>query len=675
MRFGIKTCMLLALAGWGAIFAASAQGQAADPYQAIIKRDFGTNAEDLAAIDKEIGETKPDQYAKIEAKLLAVLEAPDATFPAKQYVCQSLRTVGSSKCVPAVAKLLTDEKLSHVARQVFLGMNDPAVADALQKAIGQTTGNLRIGIVNTIGDRRDVQSLPALATLLAGNDEPTSRVVLNAIGKTGGAPAADLLDKTKVGDVLKDAWAHAYLKTAQSLAASDAARSAKMYQALLDGDYPMPVRAAAFPAVAQAQKEQAVPLIIKTLSSPEALLRRAAAGCVLTLPGNAATKAFVAAMGAMRPQDQVMLLGELAARGDAEGATDTVNKLVADKDPAVSLAAIKALARLGGASSVPVLSAATKEPAPVGAEATRSLVELRADGVGAALVKLSEAGEPAVREAVLGVLAQRGQTDALPSVRKSSTDSDATVRRAALKTLAALGTNEDLPKLVGMLLAAKDDADRDVLAQAISGVGARMADKTARCEPVLAAIAKADAPAQIRLLTILSTFGGDASLKAVKAALAGEADVHKTAVRALSDWPDAAPIADVLTIAREDKDKTSQILALRGYIRMVPLAGGRAEQKLASYKQALDLATRPDEKKQVLTGLAEIRTVESLKTVEPLLEDAALKREAYAAYEKIAEGLGGRNAAIAKEALTKVVEKSPDGGTRNKAKTALDKIK
>ncbi|MGA2498977.1 MAG: HEAT repeat domain-containing protein, partial [Tepidisphaeraceae bacterium] len=665
----------LALVGWGAILATSAWAQAADPYQAIVKRDFGTNAEDLAAIDKEIGETRPDQYARIEAKLLAVLEAPEATMPAKQYVCQALRVVGSPKCVPAVAKLLTDEKLSHVARQVFLGMNDPAVADALQKALGQTTGNVRIGIINTIGDRRDVQSLAALAMLLAGNDEATSRVVLNAIGKIGGAPAADLLDKTRVADPLKDAWAHAYLKTAQSLAAADAARSAKMYQALLDGDYPMPVRAAAFSAVAQAQKDQAVPLVIKTLSSPEALMRRAAAGCILTIPGNAATKAFVAALADLSPEGKAMLLGELSARGDAEGTTDTVNKLVADKDPAVSLAAIKALARLGSATSVPVLSAVIKEPAPIGSEATRTLVELRADGVGAALVKLSETGEPTVREAVFGVLAQRGQADALASVRKSIADSDANVRRAALKTLAALGAAEDLPKLVNMLVAAKDDADREVLAQAISGIGGRMADKNARCEPVIAAMSKADAPAKIRLLTVLSTFGGDQSLKAVKAALAGEAEVHKTAVRALSDWPDAAPIADVLTIAKEDKDKTNQILALRGYIRMVPLAGGRPEQKLASYKQALELATRPDEKKQVLTGLAEIRTVESLKLAEPLLDDAALKREAYTAYEKIAEGLGNRNAAIAKEALTKVVEKSPDGGTRNKAKTALEKIK
>ena len=674
MRLGIKTYMLLALAGWGAILATSAQGQAADPYQAIIKRDFGTNVAELAAIDKGIGETAPAQYGKIEAKLLAVLEAPEATMPAKQYVCQSLRVVGSPKCVPAVAKLLADEKLSHVARQVFLGLNDPAVADALQKALGQTTGNLRIGIVNTIGDRRDAQSLAALATLLAGNDEATSRVVLNAIGKIGGASAADLLDKTKVADPLKDAWAHAYLKTAQSLAASDAARSAKMYQALLDGDYPMPVRAAAFPMVAQAQKDQAIPLIIKTLSSPEALLRRAAAGCILTLPGNAATKAFVAALADLPPAGKTMLLGELAARGDAEGATDTVNKLVADKDPAVSLAAIRALARLGNATSVPVLAAVVKEPAPIGSEATRTLVELRADGVGAALVKLSESGEPAVREAVLGVLAQRGQADVLPSIRKSIADSDANVRRAAVKTLAALGAAEDLPKLVEMLLAAKDDADRDVLAQAISGIGARMADKNARCEPVIAAIAKADAPAKVRLLTVLAAFGGDQSLKAVKAALAGDAEVHKAAVRGLSDWPDAAPIADLLTIAKEDKDKTNQILALRGYIRMIALTG-KPEQKLAAYKQALDLTTRPDEKKQVLTGLAEIRTVESLKLAEPLLEDAALKREAYSAYEKIAEGLGGRNAAIAKEALTKVVEKSPDGGTRNKAKDALAKIK
>ena len=87
------------------------------------------------------------------------------------------------------------------------------------------------------------------------------------------------------------------------------------------------------------------------------------------------------------------------------------------------------------------------------------------------------------------------------------------------------------------------------------------------------------------------------------------------------------------------------------------------------------MATRVDEKRLVLTGLANVANVEALRTVEPFLDDASLQREAYMAYEKIAESLAGRQPAVAKEALQRVAEKATSEGLRNKAKQALEKIK
>ena len=68
--------------------------------------------------------------------------------------------------------------------------------------------------------------------------------------------------------------------------------------------------------------------------------------------------------------------------------------------------------------------------------------------MGEALVKEAGSGDAAIREGVLNVLAQRRQVDALPVVRKAISDNDASVRRAALKALGVLGTQEDVGKLV-----------------------------------------------------------------------------------------------------------------------------------------------------------------------------------------------------------------------------------
>jgi HEAT repeat protein len=432
------------------------------------------------------------------------------------------------------------------------------------------------------------------------------------------------------------------------------------------------VRAGAFTALVQLQKERAVPLIVKTLSANEALLRRAAVAAVTTVPGNAATKAFARELAAQTPEGKVALLGALATRGDAEGLTDMVNKLAADGDPALRQAAIKALAKLGNASSIPVLVAALKDNR---ADATKSMIELKAAGVMEALIKQFDAGDATVREGVLTVLADRRQVEALPALRKAASDNDTQIRRAAYRALGNLGTAQDLAQLTELLLAKKDGGEQDAIAQAMSAIGSRLPDQATRSEPVLAAMAKADAPAKVCLLSVLGTLGGDKALQAVRGALTGAGEVRKAAVRALADWRDAAPMADLLTVAKEEQEKSVQIIALRGYVKMVGTAGGNAGQKLQSYRDAMELATRPDEKKLVLTGLAEVNHVDSLKAVEPCLDDAALQREAYSAYEKIAEALARRQPAAAKEALQRVVDKAADNGLRNKAKAALDRIR
>jgi len=688
MRMISKSCWVVALGVWGAILPTTAPAQTAetDIYQAIVKREFGTAMNELAAVEKDIANAKLDQYPEIEARLIAVLEAPEATLAGKQFACQMLRTVGSPKCIPAVSKLLTDEKLSHMARFVFLGMRAPAAAAALREALGQTQGNLRIGILNTIGDRRDRSSLKVVTAMLEGNDEATTSAALNALGKIGGPRAAAALEAAKVPESLQTAWGDAYMRCAESVATANPARAEKMYRTLFDGVYPLPVRAAAFGAMVQAQSEQAVPLIVKTLSSREAPLQTAALGAVVSVPGHAATRAFAQELGGLGPEAKVTLLRGLAARGDAEGLTERVNQFAVDANPVIRETAITALARLGDASSVPVLAAALKQP-ELAAEVRQTLLDLQGAGVVAALIQQAESGEAVVRQGMLSLLAERRQTEALPVIRKAVKDDEAGIRQAALKALAVVGTQEDLAALAELVLSKPEAAERDQVAEAMSEIGRRMPDKAASSQPVIQALSKADAPTKICLLTVLSAMGSDPALQAVRGLLAGEGELRKAAIRALVAWSSSAPMADLLRVAKEDQDKANQILALGGYLRMLgqPETGaGRrqqgqsaaaSEQRVQAYREAMALATRTEDRRLVLAGLAGVAHEEALKMVQPYLDDPALTREAFISYEKIAESLARRQPAVAKEALQRVLEKAADSGLRDQAKRALDRIR
>ena len=70
-----------------------------------------------------------------EAQLIAVLTS-DATLEKKAGACRELARVATKEAVPALAALLGDEKLSHMARYALETIRDPSVDDALRDAMG-----------------------------------------------------------------------------------------------------------------------------------------------------------------------------------------------------------------------------------------------------------------------------------------------------------------------------------------------------------------------------------------------------------------------------------------------------------------------------------------------------------------------------------------------------------
>jgi HEAT repeat protein len=679
MKFNHPTPLILALCLLLVPGQLLAQDATADPYQALVKREFGSAVNELAAIEKQVETAKPGEHAAIEARLIAVLETPGATMPGKQFACQMLRLVGSRQCVPSVAKLLTDETLSHMARITLQGINDPAADQALREALGKTQGKLRIGIINSLGDRGEIGlesgSLTALAGLLANGDGATVNAALEAIGKIGSKQAADALDAAKLPESAKATWAQAYLRCATRLTErGEAARAQKMYQTLQGANYPSPVRAGAFREIVFTQKEQAVPLIVQTLAGDDKFMRRAALAAVIEVPGKTATAAFARQLAAQTPDGKATLLAALAARGDGEGLTELVNKLAASEDATIREAAISALGRLGNASSVPVLVVALKDTAN-SASAMRSLAGVGGAGVAESLVKQVETGDAALRANLLGVLADRKQVEALPIARKLADNNDQKTRDAAIRVLSALGTQEDLQSFADAMLAQKTDGEREALGRAMKEIGSRLTDKTKRDDVVLQAFSKANAPTKTQLLPVLLAFAGDKTLQATRGALAEPGEVHKAAVRALAQWPDTTPLADLRTVAKNDADPVVRILALRGWIGMIGKSGMKTEEKVQSFREALEVSTRPEEKRQVLGEIGRVGHVDSLKLIEPHLTDDSLKREALQSYEQIAESLIDRQPAVAREALQKVLAATTDNGLREKAQAALLRIK
>lgn len=190
------------------------------------------------------------------AGLIAVLKNPKSTEFEKAKACQFLASKGGADAVPALAALLTDPKLSHYGRYGLEPNPDPSAGDALRAALPRVKGGLLVGVVNSLGARKDVKAVAPLAKLLSGADAEAARAAAWALGQISGPEAAkalqDGLARTK-GSV-QEAVADGCLRCAEGLLAQGQRdRALALYSALTGPAIPKPARLAAMHGIIAAE--------------------------------------------------------------------------------------------------------------------------------------------------------------------------------------------------------------------------------------------------------------------------------------------------------------------------------------------------------------------------------------------------------------------------------------
>lgn len=179
-----------------------------------------------------------------QTKLIGILKNPKATEFAKAKACQRLAVIGTKEAVPALAALLANPKFSHYARFGLEPIPDSSVDDALLHAMGQLNGRLQVGVINSIGHRKDPKAVEALAKLVDDSDAEVATAAAAALGRISGLEAAKELKR--VLDYTKTV-AGACLECAEGLLAQGKKEQAlALYDALLRRtDLPKAVRTAA----------------------------------------------------------------------------------------------------------------------------------------------------------------------------------------------------------------------------------------------------------------------------------------------------------------------------------------------------------------------------------------------------------------------------------------------
>ena len=221
------------------------------------------------------------------------------------------------------------------------------------------------------------------------------------------------------------------------------------------------------------------------LKSGDPATQAAAISLVRQISATEATQAATAELPNLSAAAQVQLLSALADRKDPAALPVVVTAAKA-KDEEVRIAALKALASLGYASTAILL--AQTAAVTDGAErqtARESLYSLNSPGVNEAIVELISTSDPNVKVELIRSVGERNIKGALQTVLKTANDADSNVRLESIKVLKDLAEPSLLPKLVDILINAKSDAELKEAEKTLVSMARKSASENAATAAVL----------------------------------------------------------------------------------------------------------------------------------------------------------------------------------------------
>lgn len=624
--------------------------------------------------------TQPTPLVTLSSgKLVQILQS-DASRKEKADACRELAVVGDSKAVPVLVGLLANEELSHMARYALETIPGEGVNPALRGELARLHGLQLVGVIGSLGVRKDSSAVKPLSPLLGDSDPKIAQAAALALGQIGTVEAAhaieQMLPKTATANRL--AFCDGLFRCAETLAAKGKTRNALAIYDRLRGltDAPSQVRAGALRGAIIVRGKKNLGLLKESLTTGDSVLFAAAVRASLEMPGPEVTKILADRLPQLWPENKIVVIQALGSRGDIKALPALYTQ--ANQGPkVVRMAAIHAVAAIGHSLSVKIL-------VELGQDSEREISQAAQDGLAGILgteadgATLKFLKNPVASQRLIGIdlVGRRRMLVAMPELLTAATDANASVRSSAIQRVGKLGSPAEVSSLIRILLQSTNPQELNVLTEAITSICSRAGSPSLAITQIVNALSPATPAQKGALLAVLSSIGGERPLVAVRAALTdSNQDVQAAALSSLSAWPDMAAAPDLLQIVRAKANNADRELAFRGYVRLVresELSGG---EKLKRLSEVAALADGTPEKMLVLAGFGDVISVESLQLVTPHLADPAVVEEAGAVAVKIAEKLDAKHAGEIGSALNQVLKSARSPQILDRARKRMEQLK
>lgn len=527
--------------------------------------------------------------------LLKVIQSKETSDVDRANAFEAIGDTAGAEAVAPLAGFLVDKKWSHYARFALQKMEGEIVADALISSLDTLEGDLKLGVIETIGRRRDAKAVSPLAKLLTQADPSIAAAAATALGGIGTTDAAAALRRaldSEQDSQRRESLASSLLLVGQRLfKMKNTPAAIKIFDQLREAELPKPYRIGATQSAILARGGAGVPLMVEQLKSADFAFFQAGLAVARVLPGEQATQAVSDLLQSeSSPDRQALLILALNDRGDKRALPALVDQLQSNSAE-IQTAAIDGIGTLGSAASVPLLLSISK--AENSESVLNALVALQGSGVNAALVKA--AAPPQTSAVAIRALGVRRVQEAAPLLLELSKAEPEAISQEAIVALGTTATQEQFHNLVALLKTAQSTGQQAAIQKAIQTAVFRSTQPDA-CSKALGAMVPTSSGKNREFLFEQIRTAGGAKAVALMQGFANGSDesLQDAATKTLGRWlsADAAPV--LLEVAQGDGKFANR--ALGGYIRIFRQFELPETERVAMADQALQVARRSDDR-------------------------------------------------------------------------------
>lgn len=620
----------------------------------------------------------PDQLLKVEKQFLDFLKS-DATLASKDFIFRELRVIGTKQSAQVLGDMLCDPNTSDMARYALEAIKGKEVDSKFRQALNKTQGKTKIGIINSIGKRKDSAAVKDLAKLIYNNDSQIASASVWALAHIGDNSSVKALSDAagKVKDPLLTEVYNAYLYAGDELLKNNnKSKAVIVYKSIYDSSAPENIRAAALLSLIRADKPNAYPLIKKAVQQNNAEITRLALVGLSELDKPAIKKAFNDFYARLSIDHKIQLLNIVQNTGDnffAENVVSTLN----DENEVVRIACLETLGKIGSASDVKLL--AEKAATAKGMEskaASQSLYNLKGANVDKTILDLASRTDGDIKAELIKAVGERNIADAEELLLAAVTDNNKKIRIESWKALKITAGPDFSPRILNACLDVKDSYEKSLAEDAAIACLSRISNSGQREKLLLDKLASAaDTQNHCSLLRILGGFQSDNIYAVVLKSLRdNNEEVLITAIKVLGNWQNDVGIDQLRSLITTDTRANIQNLALRAFISKLNFLKTSDDSKVEQYKLAFQLAKNDGDKIFIFSKLAQADSIQALELCCQYLYDPVLQPEAEIAAVNICKTIADQYPGKVNVVLEQIVSKTKNENAKTQAVRILSML-